>query len=309
MRSKPLFFYHVPKTGGDALISAAVDALGRSRVLDFFDNDAGRIGKRLDPLLNEHGFAFFHGHVSPTRLPPRDAFISAAILRDPTERMLSHFCYAYENRFRGHRLSQYFRRPEHLGRPQFGYADMIHWLKEFKWDNVQTRFLSGTFRAPVGEAECARALEALEKLDIVGVTENLDPFFASVGDVLGAPLRIRVTNTSDRRVLNIDESERRLLCSEFLRFDEIVYRAAQKKAAALADRVAQTEAQPALPRDDIAGYLRWLRYRTPREYLRIGARRVLVPSRKFWERMLVVRAQKRPSARHEEATAPELSER
>ena len=288
---KPIFFYHIPKTGGDSVIDSAVTALGRPKIFGFSDNDPDRISARLEPVLGKNcPFQLFHAHISPARLKPNSAFVSATVLRDPADRLMSHFCYVYENRFNGFRISEYFRRPHLIGRSQFTYADLLAWMREFGWDNYQTRFLSASFHQTLSERTVGSAVGMFESTEIVGLTDNLGPFFEQVGHTLAVRLQPQIRNASNRNLLAMSEEECRHLRREHLHFDYLLFDAAKEicaKRRPAASIAMPAFAEEALQAPGFASYVRWFRFNSAREVAIVTARRVLGPLRRIWERLLI----------------------
>lgn len=235
---RPVFFFHIPKTGGTTAVNAARTALGSGRTANLYDVSvpdwlSSRLVDRIDRIASRGRLRFLYGHISPASVPRSVRVRRAVLLRNPLDRMLSHFCYCYEQRHKTSQDFSFFLERHRRGRKTFDDADLAVWLKRKSADNYLTRFLTGQMEGPLTTRHAAAAVRELETMDIIGFTEGLGDFLSVLADALGTePMPERHANRSSRTLLSIAESQARAFADKYLALDFEVFSAAKKLANA-----------------------------------------------------------------------------
>jgi hypothetical protein len=238
MPPEPLVvFVHVPRTGGKSLQTVLRRRLrgGYVAVGTFRDYDATlarvrALGAAADPSLRA-----IRGHVAlgVRRWLPGDSRYGTK-LRDPVERVLSHYQYVSE------------RAPE--TRP-FGLPPMPGDLTleecvadgRYILDNLATRMLSDS-PSPLGELTRARFLEAKRNLReaflLAGLTERFDESLVLLCSLLGLPqATYRLRNDTPGRLARADVPPATLrLIEDRNRLDRELYEIASQQFDALVAR-------------------------------------------------------------------------
>jgi len=121
----PHLFFHIQKTGGSSVVESAIAVLGKGAVFEFDDVEPRRIVGRLQRLTAPPApFRLLYGHLSPLVVPLGVPIKRAIVLRDPLERVVSHFRYVYLHRHRGIQQSEFFLQRRRIGRRQFDVQDL-----------------------------------------------------------------------------------------------------------------------------------------------------------------------------------------
>lgn len=188
-------FLHVPKTAGSSVRTVLSREYGARRVL-YFDLSAGdrrsfeeigrdlraRIGKRAVGLITGHQFLGIH-----QALRVRCTYFT--MLRDPIERVLSEYFYA-------------FTYPHHRLREEItsGRIRPLDFVSDPRWaqPSAQAAQIAGRTQRPVGEAAIAQVEHAIAA---VGIAEEFDRSLLLFARRLGwaAPLYI------SRNVTRLDQ--------------------------------------------------------------------------------------------------------
>jgi len=216
-----LFFLHIPKTAGTSFVDTVRPWFEQERAANYIEGlDAGAQAG----LGDKH---FISGHLFFTqihRLPYIAHCRLISIFRDPYARLASHLRYMdrynqpeYATAYNALRedLRQVvqdiaavdFQRPEDLERL---FATLAPWARS-AFENCQTRFLfcdpTVTGASPyedLPDHALDIALEHLEALDMIGISEQLDDTVAAVATSCGRPCPPRAarsnTASSDRQI-------------------------------------------------------------------------------------------------------------
>lgn len=180
-RERPIFFIHIPKTGGNTVISHFLAFLPVQEVfppppqLTLLDGDFAAARERLP------GLRFLHGHVrvSLPHLLPLDEMRLLTFVRHPVRLVASHYLY--------------FRHmpdlPMHKAASTLGVAEFLRAYPSYG-TNPQTRYLTQALGMRRGAAhfepsDAARA--ALDRFDFVGVTERMQDSLAAMSEHYAIP--------------------------------------------------------------------------------------------------------------------------
>ena len=235
---RPVFFFHIPKTGGTTVVNAVRTALGFGCTADLYDASGAhslspRLIDRVNRITSRGRLRFLYGHISPASIPRSVPVRRAVLLRNPLDRTLSNFCYSYEQRHKNSQDFSFFLEPHRCDRKTFDDRDLAAWLKRNSADNYLTRLLTGQMHGPLTARHAAAAVRELEAMDIVGFTEDMGDFLAVLANALATgPMPERHANRSSRTLLSISERQLRAFADDHLALDFEVFSAAKKLANA-----------------------------------------------------------------------------
>ncbi|GAM23823.1 hypothetical protein SAMD00019534_069980 [Acytostelium subglobosum LB1] len=162
MISAPYLFLHVPKTGGNTIVNLFKFTYGTTKVRHQWVHPGYREKNILAGQKAIVGH-FNYGLHTYLEGEERDNFSYMTLLRDPVERVLSHYFYHREN----------LEDPEHDLAERLPLADWI--LQSPRGSNEQTRVLSGiaaTTESRVSDESFRMAMYHLRKMKFVGITER-----------------------------------------------------------------------------------------------------------------------------------------
>ena len=230
MTARPVFFFHIPKTGGVSVVSAARAALGRPHVFGIYDAPVISVpsvhfASRVERLLQYGHLRFLHAHASPSSLPAEIAVRRTIVLRDPIDRLLSHFCFSYDRRHVTAAQAAFFLHPARLNRKIFGLADIIAWAEYFQADNFLTRYVAGRGEGVVDARDLVAAEQQLRKMDIIGFTHCLGNYLAELGQTISnSDFRIHHINHSNRSIIHLSGEDAQFLTQKLISFDVALYK-------------------------------------------------------------------------------------
>ncbi|MCC7271192.1 MAG: sulfotransferase family 2 domain-containing protein [Alphaproteobacteria bacterium] len=180
----PLFFYHLPKTGGttvDGVLTALAAVRRRS-----FQLLPRKIGMREaafpDHLRKSESALVFAGHClfgMHTELGVRVNLCT--VLRHPVERVVSEYLWTCRFYGRAAKVSE---------------TDFSDYLDNIAVPNLMTRLLIGSHEIAWGAT--ARAMEHLASFYLVGSTARLDAFLGALLSSYGGP-NVRMTRAKEER--------------------------------------------------------------------------------------------------------------
>jgi len=118
-----IFFLHVPKTAGQSFRKASIDYFGKKSVLllygenssttttavrdIFYKNTKNNLVEKfslISELIERENIAFFSSHASATSLPNFQSTNASIFVREPIERIISHYNYAMK---KGHIIGSF----------------------------------------------------------------------------------------------------------------------------------------------------------------------------------------------------------
>lgn len=191
-------FIHILKTGGTSLTRALHRYFPRA--VRYPDPEAEGASAYLDterlvgmPASRRHRTRLFAGHIpfAATELLDID-LVRFSVLRDPVARTISHLRQFQRDRpdWRDRRLEELYEDPT-----VFAWFLHEHQTRVFAASPAELQAVLEADRAdltatsqPVSDEQFTTAVENLERLDVVGVTEQLDRFTDALGLRLGLDL-------------------------------------------------------------------------------------------------------------------------
>lgn len=228
---RPVFIFHLPKTGGTAVFYTFRQAAGARHAVQLRTVRPESVAGRLERYTTA---TVFRAHLTPLIVPTPERFIRTAVLREPVERLLSHFCFMYRKRHTGPRDFAFLKSCPGYAHGQITAQDIVRWVREFGTDNYQTRILADYPAGAITSDIMKRARRALDSCDTVGVSEYLGHYMAILAGISGLkPSYPIVANQSSRKMLVSDPHTLRAALAPHNEWDTELYEIASGKFAAL----------------------------------------------------------------------------
>jgi len=236
------FFLHIPKTAGNFF-----NKFLSRQFNDFIDHIEVKIDfKKEDEIEKLRFINCFSGHISlPMGLNKLDLKNRKiiTIFRIPIEQVISHITFVRElaepsekKRFSSHNkaiqeIAMKLKKTD-LSSPQ-EIENLIKWLEDNKiwlFHDCQTRYLGGGVEF-IKPQNLNAALENLEKIDYVGITERLKEFMIllSMEENFKLIEYQKENVTKNRYGLNINNINIRKALQPLIQNDHIIYKFARKK--------------------------------------------------------------------------------
>jgi len=235
------FFLHIPKTGGSFF-----NGFLAKNFKDFVDHIESKIDLNNENDLKKlKKINAFSGHIIYPlfRNKFKENISYITILRNPIEQIISHITYVRElgeksekNRLEKHseviKKIVFKLKTVDLSSPN-EIKQLIKWLEDNKiwlFHDCQTRYLGGGMGA-IKPINLNMALENLEKIDYVGITERLKEFMI----LLALKEKFKLIEyqkenvTKNRYGLDINNPEIRKELQPLIQNDHIIYKFARKK--------------------------------------------------------------------------------
>ncbi len=251
---RKLLFMHIAKTAGTSVNRFLVDAVGAARCALHVESDPRW---RTDAGLEDiRGFDVVSGHIGYPEFDARldlPEYVCVTVLREPLAHLVSHLAYirwlaepSQQRRFAAHPASvQAFAHKlaaTDLADPAAMSAliDTLTPEERQLIDNCQTRYLCGARPGDRLTPEHLRtASENLARFDVVGFTEALPAFLATVAERMAwpAPMRIPEENRQPERYgMDAGNAAWARAVEPLVRFDRRLYRFAQERLPKLKAR-------------------------------------------------------------------------
>ena len=207
---RPVYHIHIRKTGGTTINFAFLTLSGRPDTTVFYEQMAEKENHRTISngrvfvgwnagLINEGWFTFGFSHIPMHRLDlQRDVFLITC-LRDPAERVLSH--YAMLRHYQSHGVDHPCMKTEG---PWFGNS-FDHFLDHMPKEHLMNQLYM--FSADYNVEEAVTRLRSLDK---VLYTQNLNHQLKDLGRQLGHELPISNQKTFNIRPTFEEEQRARL---------------------------------------------------------------------------------------------------
>ena len=236
-QSQPVFFMHIPKTAGTTF-NATVEPL-------FRETDVA-IHIESRPEIKWHDLAekqYVSGHLTLDKICAlyggHDLPRLVSIIRHPLPHLHSHFAWVkglgvkkvqslYDDhpeciRVLSDRFNQIDLNDQNL------LHDVVNNLKGFElefFDNLQTRYFLDYPVERVQQRDLERALENVEKFDLVGTTEQFPDFlteFLKMSGINYQPERKRRNSSILKPLFDIEDPEVQKIIDPLIRFDLLLY--------------------------------------------------------------------------------------
>ena len=228
--SRPIFLFHIWKTGGTSIVSTFRRALGAQSLQNIEGTNFAALASRVNSLTRKKKLQFFYAHVPPLPVQTSQDLVRTVVVRDPIDRMISQFCFSYNQRHFFSKDFQFFRRCRSYNEGHFFASDVEKMITEKECDNMQTRFLAWHWGSPVTEETLETAKRALDSCDLVGVTERLGHYLAVLSVMAGLKLDVSVrTNRTSKHILRGAEADLREALVPYHTFDIALHKYAQAK--------------------------------------------------------------------------------
>ena len=249
----PIFLFHIPKTGGTAVFATFHAALGNAHVLQINDTDPQRTVLRVQRHLALGDTLLFRGHLPPISFETENRLLRTVVMREPLDRMISHFCFVHMLRHDQPLDFAFFRGRPGYRASRFNEDDIEAWIAARHHDNTQTRFLAQQRGGKLDASALEAAKERLDHCQLVGVTENLGRYMALLAQLAGLDVRIPFrANSAPRDILDIDKDRLRRRLEPYIAFDSQLHEYARDRFERLAAQHPELGSSPLLSTPQLA---------------------------------------------------------
>lgn len=236
--NKKYFYLHIPKTAGTTFNNFLETSFSSKECLFHIESKFDKIvGKRV-----------IGGHIALPRahksIVDFDNYIKLTVLREPLAQISSHLRYvkklgeaSEKERLRGHtdpiKKIVFFLSTINFSEPK-DITKLIEWLEDEKYTlfhNTQTQYLVGS-RFSVSQEQLASAKKAIDQIDYVGITEQLDNYIQLLAFEFKLPSVIKskkLNITSESYGLDINNPLTIEALAPLICYDEIIYKHAKEK--------------------------------------------------------------------------------
>jgi hypothetical protein len=238
-----IVFFHIPKTAGSSINVVVQSSLSRAYTIVVEDTQNERLSARLQRLAKRPEAFFIQGHITPSPDMFSIPMKRVTVLREPFDRLISHFCYCFDRRFYDLHQLEFFRSRKNYSRGYFDGEDIIEWIAHFRTDDFQVRFLSGEYNEKVTDECLTRAIATLSNFDYVAATDNLEEFLKVLGYFMRRNLSVDKmphTNKSDKRGLRISSEERDFISKNYCQKDDKLLQAFMSRKAQMDESLLHT---------------------------------------------------------------------
>jgi hypothetical protein len=235
-----ILFFHIPKTAGSSINVVVQSSLSRAYTIVVEDTQSERLLVRLQRLAKRPETFFIQGHITPSPDMFSIPMKRVTVLREPFDRLISHFCYCFDRRFYDLQQLEFFRSRKNYSRHYFDGEDIIEWITHFRTDDFQVRFLSGEYNEKVTDECLTRAIITLSNFDYVATTENLEVFLKVLGYLMRRSFNLDKmphTNKSDKRGLRISAEEHDFISKNYCQKDDKLLEAFMSRKAQMDESV------------------------------------------------------------------------
>ena len=227
IETAPFCFLHIPKTGGVTFHNVLVDQFAWKKRISFSSKQQAEAYYNK-PATDKRNYKLIKGHFwfDFEKFSPTPDSIYFTFLRQPTDRMVSHYYFMYQN-------------PKHwfyteMTTNNYSLKQLLVNGKVLNMDNCMVRFLSGNVLKPWGELDLSDLALAIKNFDTYfthfGINEFYDESLLIVANELGwkTPYYARL-NIGTMKKKDPFDAETLQLMKHFNSLDLLLYEHAMQK--------------------------------------------------------------------------------